>query len=79
VVVVDGEKTETTDLLGIRGQLDRSGNVLLGAIVNRDTSTRKKFFGRRERYGYYTEAPQLPPPNGKRSRAADKPAELADL
>jgi capsular exopolysaccharide synthesis family protein len=61
IVVVDGEKTETTDLLAIRGQIDRSGNKLLGAIINRDTSVKKSWFRRNTTYGYYSDSP--PPPS----------------
>jgi capsular exopolysaccharide synthesis family protein len=53
IVVVDGSKTDTTDLLEMRNELDRTGITLLGAVLNRDTSQPKGIFGRRSRYGYY--------------------------
>jgi capsular exopolysaccharide synthesis family protein len=53
IVVVDGSKTDTTDLLEMRNELDRTGIRLLGAVLNRDTSQPKGIFGRRSRYGYY--------------------------
>lgn len=55
IVVVDGDRTETTDLLAIRSQLDRSGNRLLGAVLNRDSSDKGGFFNRGG-YGYYSES-----------------------
>ena len=67
IVVVDGEKTETTDLLAIRGQIDRSGNKLLGAIINRDTSQKKRWFRRNANYGYYNDSP---PPAGRKPQLA---------
>jgi capsular exopolysaccharide synthesis family protein len=54
IAVVDGSKTDTTDLLEMRNELDRAGIRLLGAVLNRDTSQPKGIFGRRSRYGYYT-------------------------
>jgi capsular exopolysaccharide synthesis family protein len=53
VVVVDGARTETTDLLGLRSDLDRSGHRLIGAIMNRD-ATQRGLFSRRSNYGYYS-------------------------
>jgi capsular exopolysaccharide synthesis family protein len=53
VVVVDGKRTETTDLLEIRAELDSAGVTLLGAVLNRDASKGGGFLKRRRsRYGY---------------------------
>ncbi len=52
IVVVDAEKTESSDLLQIRADLERSGARVLGAVLNR-----RKFDGgrgfRRSKYAYY--------------------------
>jgi capsular exopolysaccharide synthesis family protein len=52
IVVVDTERTETSDLLQVRADLERSGSKLLGAVMNR-----QKFEGgglfRRDKYAYY--------------------------
>ena len=48
IVVVDTERTDTADLLQVRGDLERSGSKLLGAVMNRQRSDR----GRRDRYSY---------------------------
>jgi polysaccharide biosynthesis transport protein len=53
IVVVDGKRTETTDLLSIRNELDRSGARLFGAVLNRDSSQRRGFLRRRNQYSYY--------------------------
>jgi capsular exopolysaccharide synthesis family protein len=73
MVVVDGNRTETTDLLAIRSQIDRSGNKLLGAILNRDNSDKKSWFSRRDNYGYYNDGP---PPKGRGQMPAPAPAEF---
>jgi capsular exopolysaccharide synthesis family protein len=75
MVVVDGNRTETTDLLAIRSQIDRSGNKLLGAILNRDNSEKKSWFNRRDNYGYYNDGP--PPAKGRGKMPAPAPSELA--
>ncbi len=54
IVVVDGKRTETTDLLSIRAELERSGATLVGAVLNRDTSSRSGLLQRRSRYAYYS-------------------------
>ena len=52
IVVVDAERTNTSDLLQVRADLERSGSKLLGAVINR-----RKFEGgglfKRDRYAYY--------------------------
>ncbi|MEM7274402.1 MAG: CpsD/CapB family tyrosine-protein kinase [Actinomycetota bacterium] len=52
IVVVDAERTNTSDLLQVRADLERSGSKLLGAVINR-----RKFEGgglfRRDKYAYY--------------------------
>jgi capsular exopolysaccharide synthesis family protein len=73
MVVVDGNRTETTDLLAIRSQIDRSGNKLLGAILNRDNSDKKSWFSRRDNYGYYNDGP---PPKGRGQAPAPAVAEF---
>jgi capsular exopolysaccharide synthesis family protein len=70
VIVVDGNRTETTDLLAIRNQIDRSGNKLLGAVLNRDTSNKTSWFHRRDRYGYYSDGPVAKPGGQVREPAA---------
>jgi len=53
LLVVDGKRTETTDLLAIRNDLDRSGIALLGAVLNRDKAQRGGLLRRSGRYSYY--------------------------
>ena len=55
IIVVDGHGTETTDLLAMRNELDRSGARLVGAVLNRDRSQSASVFSRRKKYGYYSE------------------------
>ncbi len=50
IVVVDTERTATDDLLQVRADLERSGSKLLGAVMNRQQSTRGR--SRRDRYAY---------------------------
>jgi capsular exopolysaccharide synthesis family protein len=52
VVVVDTERTETSDLLQVRADLERSGSKLLGAVMNRQKFERAGLF-KRDRYAYY--------------------------
>ncbi|MGI9595700.1 MAG: polysaccharide biosynthesis tyrosine autokinase [Acidimicrobiales bacterium] len=53
IVVVDTERTETSDLLQVRADLERSGSKLLGAVMNRQKFDRGGLF-RRDKYAYYT-------------------------
>ncbi len=52
LVVVDTERTETSDLLQVRADLERSGSKLLGAVMNRQKFERGGLF-RRDKYAYY--------------------------
>ncbi len=52
VVVVDAEQTDTSDLLQVRADLERSGAKLLGAVLNRRKLERGGLF-RRSKYAYY--------------------------
>ncbi len=52
IVVVDTERTETSDLLRVRADLERSGSKLLGAVMNRQKFKRRGFFNRRDHYVY---------------------------
>ncbi|MDH3679847.1 MAG: polysaccharide biosynthesis tyrosine autokinase [Acidimicrobiia bacterium] len=52
IVVVDTERTETSDLLQVRADLERSGSKLLGAVMNRQKFDRGGLF-RRDKYAYY--------------------------
>ncbi len=52
IVVVDIERTETSDLLQVRADLERSGSKLLGAVMNRQRFERGGLF-RRDKYAYY--------------------------
>ena len=56
IVVVDTERTETTDLLQVRADLERSGAKLLGAVMNRQKFERGGLF-RRDKYAYYRTSP----------------------
>ncbi len=49
IVVIDTERTDTSDLLQVRSDLERSGSKVLGAVMNRQTSSRSGGF-RRDRY-----------------------------
>lgn len=40
IVVIDTERTDTSDLLQVRSDLERSGSKVLGAVMNRQTSSR---------------------------------------
>jgi capsular exopolysaccharide synthesis family protein len=76
IVVVDGSKTDTVDLLEMRNELERSGLRLLGAVLNRDSSQPKGIFGRKSRYGYYTtESSATPAPLtlGRKNEVVDVP------
>jgi capsular exopolysaccharide synthesis family protein len=52
LVVVDAEQTDTSDLLQIRADLERTGAKLLGAIMNRRKIDGGGLF-RRKKYAYY--------------------------
>ncbi len=52
IVVVDTERTETSDLLQVRADLERSGSKLLGAVMNRQKFEGNSLF-KRDRYAYY--------------------------
>ncbi|MGI9613084.1 MAG: polysaccharide biosynthesis tyrosine autokinase [Acidimicrobiales bacterium] len=52
IVVVDTERTETSDLLQVRADLERSGSNLIGAVMNRQKFDRGGLF-RRDKYAYY--------------------------
>ncbi len=49
IVVIDTERTDTSDLLQVRSDLERSGSKVLGAVMNRQTNSRGGVF-RRDRY-----------------------------
>ncbi len=49
IVVIDTERTDTSDLLQVRSDLERSGSKVLGAVMNRQTNSRNGVF-RRDRY-----------------------------
>jgi capsular exopolysaccharide synthesis family protein len=51
IVVVDTERTETSDLLQVRADLERTGSKLLGAVMNRQKYERGKLL-QRDRYAY---------------------------
>lgn len=51
IVVVDTERTETSDLLQVRADLERTGAKLLGAVMNRQKYDRGKLL-QRDRYAY---------------------------
>ncbi|MCP3988528.1 MAG: polysaccharide biosynthesis tyrosine autokinase [Actinomycetia bacterium] len=61
IVVVDTERTETSDLLQVRADLERSGSKLLGAVMNREKFERGGLF-RRDKYAYYRS--DASPPGG---------------
>jgi capsular exopolysaccharide synthesis family protein len=52
IVVVDSRRTETSDLLRVREDLDRAGAPLLGAVLNKVRAT-SGVFNRRDAYAYY--------------------------
>lgn len=52
IVVVDAEQTDTSDLLQVRADLERSGAKLLGAVLNRRKLDGGGLF-RRSKYAYY--------------------------
>ena len=52
IVVVDSRKTETSDLLRVKDDLDRAGATLTGAVMNR-TRGKRGLFSRRDAYAYY--------------------------
>lgn len=51
LVVVDAKRTDTDALLRVRSEMERSGGVLLGAILNRDSAEGGSRVGR-NRYSY---------------------------
>jgi len=77
VLVVDGKRTETTELLAIRNELDRSGGTLLGAVLNRDTSTKAGLLRRRGRYSYYSGDRGIGTKSGATVESDSRIAELA--
>ncbi len=56
IVVVDAEQTDTSDLLQVRADLERSGAKLLGAVLNRRKLDGGGLF-RRSKYAYYQTTP----------------------
>ncbi len=52
IVVVDSRRTETSDLLRVRDDLDRAGATLVGAVMNK-VRPAGGIFGRRDAYAYY--------------------------
>jgi capsular exopolysaccharide synthesis family protein len=60
IVVVDTERTETSDLLQVRADLERSGSKLLGAVMNREKFEGGGLF-RRDKYAYYRADPRRMP------------------
>lgn len=52
IIVVDTRRTETTELLQVRSDLERSGARILGAVMNRRRFKRGSLFNRRK-YSYY--------------------------
>ncbi len=67
LVVVDTQRTETSDLLQVRSDLERSGSKLLGAVMNRQRFKRDGLF-KRKKYAYY---------EAEASRAAQQPSGVA--
>jgi len=51
LIVVDSRRTDTDTLLRVRGELERAGGTLLGAILNRDSSDDGPRLSR-DRYAY---------------------------
>lgn len=52
LIVVDTRRTETTELLQVRSDLERSGATVLGAVMNRRRFKRGGLFNRRK-FAYY--------------------------
>ena len=52
IVVVDSRRTETSDLLRVRDDLDRAGATLVGAVLNK-VRPPGGLFSRRDAYAYY--------------------------
>lgn len=52
LVVVDSRRTNHSDLLQVRADLERSGSKLLGSVLNKTRFRRAGLF-RRDRYAYY--------------------------
>lgn len=52
LIVVDTRRTETTELLQVRSDLERSGATVLGAVMNRRRIKRGGLFNRRK-FAYY--------------------------
>lgn len=70
LVVVDGKRTETNELLAIRAELDRAGMRILGAILNRDKAQKRSLFARRDKYGYLSGP--APSPIGTQTTGSDE-------
>lgn len=51
LIVVDGRRTDTDTLLRVRGELQRTGGNLVGAVLNRDSTETGPRLGR-DRYAY---------------------------
>ncbi len=51
LIVVDGRRTDTDALLRVRGELERTGGRILGAVLNRDSADSGPRLGR-DRYAY---------------------------
>jgi capsular exopolysaccharide synthesis family protein len=51
LIVVDSRRTDTDTLLRVRGELERTGGRLLGAVLNRDSTDGGPRLGR-DRYAY---------------------------
>lgn len=52
IVVVDTERTETSELLQVRADLERTGSKLLGAVMNRQKFERGRLL-QRDKYSYH--------------------------
>lgn len=52
ILVVDGSKTTTDELVRVRSDIEQSGGKLLGAVMNRDRTERRGFLRRGNRYSY---------------------------
>jgi len=52
LVVVDTERTDPSDLLRVRADLQRSGSTILGSVMNRQKFKRGGIFKRRDHYTY---------------------------
>ena len=59
IVVVDTRRTETTELLQVRSDLERSGAKVLGAVMNRRRFKRGGLLSRRKNSYYRTERKPL--------------------